>query len=204
MTDFTKELTGFRFVQTLHGDTLQSIALRELGSATDWANLAWLNGLVPPYLTDSPGEARVGVLVTGTTIRIPAPTAQVDANVSPDEVFLTDIALVNGKLEFSNGDVALVSGRDNLKQAISNRVVTDHGELPYHGLYGANLGRLVGSINGPARGLVAASYVEDALGEEARIQSITSIKATADGDRLNIVGEVVPITGAALSTNTVV
>lgn len=204
MTDFTKDLTGFRYVQTLRGDTLQSIALRELGNAGDWAQLAWLNELLPPYLTDNPDQVRAGVLVTGSTIRVPAPTAQVDASVSPEEVFLTDISLVNGKLQFNNGDIALVSGRENLKQAISNRIVTDHGDLIYHGNYGANLGRLKGSLNGPSRAMVAASYVEDALANENRIQAINSIKATPQGDRLDIVGEVVPITGAALSTNTVV
>lgn len=204
MTDFTKDLTGFRYVQTQRGDTLQSIALRELGSAGDWAQLAWLNELLPPYLTDDLALVRTGVLVTGSTIRVPAPTAQVDASVSPEEVFLTDIGLVNGKLQFNNGDVSLVSGRENLKQAISNRIVTDHGDLIYHGTYGANLGRLVGTLNGPSRAMVAASYVEEALGDENRIQTINSIKATSQGDRLNIVGEVVPITGAALETNTVV
>lgn len=204
MTDFTKDLTGFRYVQTLRGDTLQSVALRELGSAGDWAQLAWLNELLPPYLTDNPDQVRAGVLATGSTIRVPAPTAQVDASVSPEEVFLTDISLVNGQFQFNNGDIALVSGRENLKQAISNRIVTDHGDLLYHGTYGANLGRLKGSLNGPTRGMVAASYVEDALGDENRIQAINSIKATSQGDRLNIVGEVVPITGAALTTNTVV
>lgn len=204
MTDFTRDLTGFRFVQTLRGDTLQSIALRELGSAGDWAQLAWLNNLLPPYLTDDPGQPRAGVLVTGSTIRVPAPTAQVDASVSPNEVFLTDISLVNGQFQFNNGDVAIVSGRDNLKQAISNRITTDHGDLIHHGNYGANLGRLKGSLNGPSRSMVAASYVEEALGDENRIQAINSIKATSQGDRLNIVGEVIPITGAALETNTVV
>lgn len=204
MTEFTKDLTGFRFVQTLRGDTLQSIALRELGNAIDWAQLAWLNELSPPYLTDNPDLARVGVLVTGSTIRVPAPTAQVDASVSPEEVFLTDISLSNGKFQFNNGDIALVSGRENLKQAISNRLGTDHGDLVYHGTYGANLGRLVGALNGPSREMVASSYVEEALGDENRIQAINSIKAISQGDRLNIVGEVVPITGAALETNTVV
>lgn len=204
MTDFTKDLSGFRYVQTLRGDTLQSIALRELGSAGDWAQLAWLNDLLPPYLTDDQARVREGVLITGSTIRVPAPTAQVDASISPEEVFLTDLALVNGQFKFSNGDISLVSGRENLAQAISNRISTDHGDLIYHGTYGANLGRLVGALNGPVRAMVAASYVEDALGDENRIQAINSIKATSQGDRLNIVGEVVPITGAPLSTNTVV
>lgn len=204
MSDFTRQITGFRYVQTRFGDTLQAVAARELGDAGQWSKLAWLNGLVSPYLTDDAAQVSSGVLIAGSTIRIPAVSAQVDAAMVPDQVFLKDVQLQNGELQFENGDFAVVSGRDNLRQALSNRIATNHGELIFHGGYGANLGRLIGALNGPVRNLVAQKYVLDALNEESRIQTVNNVTATTQGDRLAIEAEVVPITGAALTNNQVV
>lgn len=203
MSEFTRKITGFRFVQTVYGDTLQSIALRELGDARFWSTLAWFNNLLPPYLTDDASQSRAGVLITGATIRVPSATAQVDAAVFPEEVFLTDCKLNKGALQFEAGDFAMVSGRENLRQAISHRIVTDHGELIFHATYGANLHRLIG-LSGPVQQMVGAEYVDDALREENRIQEVSRVTATIEGDRLSIDAEVVPITGANINVLKVV
>lgn len=203
MTDFTRPLSGFRFVQTQYGDTLQAVALRELGDAAQWATLIAFNQLVPPYLTDDAGLVRPGVLLTGATIRVPSASAEVDAGVFPDEVFLADCKLERGQFEFQNGDFTLVSGRANLHQAISHRIVTDHGELMFHPTYGANLNRIIG-LSGPVRQMVAADYVDDALRQESRIQSVNQVTASIDGDKLAVAAEVVPISGANLNVLKVV
>jgi phage baseplate assembly protein W len=203
MTDFTRQVSGFRFVQTEYGDTLQSVALRELGDARQWSTLAWFNKLIPPYLTDDASQSRAGVLICGATIRVPSASAEVDAGVFPDEVFLSDCKIDKGALQFAAGDFALVSGRENLHQAISNRIVTDHGDLIFHGDYGANLHRIIG-LSGPVQELVAAEYVDDALRAENRIQTVSRVTATTQGDRLSIEAEVVPITGANINVLKVV
>jgi phage baseplate assembly protein W len=204
MTDFTRPISGFRFVQTQRGDTLRAVALRELGDASGWAQLIWLNKLVPPYLTDDPAEVRTGVLLTGSTIRVPSASAEVDAAVYPDQVFQTDCLLKDGAFQFSGGDFATVSGRENLHQALVHRIQTDHGELQFHPRYGANLGRLIGSLSGPVRALVAGDYVDEALREETRIKDVTKVTATTTGDRLSVDAEVVPITGVNLNVSKVV
>jgi phage baseplate assembly protein W len=204
MTDFTRPITGFRFVQTLYGDTLRAVALRELGDAAKWSQLSWMNNLVPPYLTDNPAEVRVGVLLTGSTIRVPAASAEVDAGVDPDQVFLADCQIEDGQLQFAGGDFALVSGRANLRQALAHRIETDHGELMFHPRYGANLGRLIGALSGPVRELVAADYVDEALRSESRVKDVSRVTATTQGDRLAVEAEVVPISGVALDLNRVV
>lgn len=203
MTDFTQKVSGFRFVQTHYGDTLQKLALRELGDASQWATVAWFNNLVPPYLTDDASAVRTGVLLTGATIRVPAATAQVDAAIMPDEVFLADCELQDGQFLFQDGDFQLVSGRANLHQSISNLVSTSHGELLFHGTYGANLRRIIG-LTGAVQEMVAAEYVDDALSGENRIQSVTKVVATRQGDSLEISAEVVPITGSSLNVSKVV
>lgn len=203
MTDFTRPISGFRFVHTQYGDTLQTVALRELGDAAQWSTLIWFNKLVPPYLTDDASQVRAGVLLTGATIRVPAASAEVDAAVFPDDVFLADCELDKGQFQFKDGDFALVSGRANLHQAIAHRIVTDHGELLFHPTYGANLNRLIG-LSAPVRRMVAAEYVDDALLQETRIQKVNLVTASIDGDKLAIAAEVVPITGANINVLKVV
>lgn len=199
MTDFTRDISGFRFVRTEYGDSLQAVAARELGDARQWSTLAWLNNLVPPYLTDDPGLVATGVLIAGSTIRVPSASAEVDAGVFPDEVFQADCLLHKGALQFEAGDLAIVSGRANLHQAMSNLIVTDRGELVFHGDYGANLHTLIGALSGPVRELVAADYVTDALRDETRVQTVTNVKVTTEGDRLSVAVEVVPISGASIN-----
>jgi phage baseplate assembly protein W len=201
MSDFTRQISGFRFVQTQYGDTLRGVALRELGDASGWAQLIWLNKLVPPYLTDNPAEVRDGVLLTGSTIRVPSASIEVDAAAFPDEVYQADCQLVAGGFQFQNGDFALVSGRANLRQALSHRIVTDHGELPFHPRYGANLGRLIGTLSSPVRALVAADYVDEALRQESRVKAVSKVTAEPVGDRISISAEVVPITGVTINVS---
>ncbi len=57
MNQFSRTLTGWRFVETLANDTMQGIAARELGDASRWVDLVNINGLTPPYLT---GELEPG------------------------------------------------------------------------------------------------------------------------------------------------
>lgn len=199
MTDFTRPLTGFRFVNTLYGDTLQKVALRELGDASLWSNIAWLNDLLPPYITDDPAQVAPGVLLSGSAIRVPAAIAEVDADVSPDEVFLVDVQLTGGRLQFFDGDVASVGGRANLAQAVQNRIATNHNELLFHPTYGANLGTLVGQLSGPVRELISEQYIEEAMADENRISSVVSVTATTVGDKLSIKTELQPISGAQIN-----
>ncbi len=200
MTDFTRQLSGFRFVNTLYGDTLQKVALRELGDASLWATVGWLNELLPPYITDDPDQVGPGVVLSGSAIRVPAATSEVDADVSPEEVFLIDIQLAGGQLQFSGGDIAPVAGRANLAQAVSNRIVTDHNDLMYHPKYGANLGSLKGQLTGPVRELVSQQYVQDALEAESRVSQVISVTAATVGDALTIKTELQPISGAQLNS----
>ena len=67
-----KPLSGFRLVPTRRGDTLQDVAVRELGDAARWYDLAAINDLLPPFLTDDPQQAGPRVLLTGQDLKIPA------------------------------------------------------------------------------------------------------------------------------------
>ncbi|SAK98618.1 hypothetical protein AWB80_07560 [Caballeronia pedi] len=200
-TEFDKPLSGFAFVETHHGDTLQRIAARALGDAALWWQLISPNGLVPPYITDDVSQAGSGVLLTGQPILVPAPSAAAQTTDSK-EVFGTDVALRNGLLQASeSGDFAFVTGVDNLKQAVKNRLETEQGDLIYHMSYGSILRSLIGTGATPAAELLAASSTKATLLQDPRIDSVTSAKATISGDTASVDVEVQPVMGQSVTVS---
>jgi phage baseplate assembly protein W len=204
MTDFTKQYSGYRFVNTQRGDTLQMVAFRELGSANDWAKLAWFNSLLPPFITDDPELAGDRVLLSGQQIKIPSTVAESESSTSDvDNVLLTDCRLRNGRLsvDLETGDFEVVSGRDNLKQAITFRIVTDPGELIFHPAYGCKISRRRGTKNAAVATLLGRMDLQDALVQETRLRRINSITTTSSGDVLSGSVDVTPITGDSVKVD---
>lgn len=206
MSEFTKQLTGKRLVQTVHGDTLPAIAARELQDASRWVELANINALVPPYITDDIAQAGNGVLLSGGVIAVPA---QANANdfegTDPDSVYLVDCALTDGRLTVtSSGDIAVFSGKNNLAQALISKVVTDKSELMFHLDYGCFARRLLGEGNNPTTRILAAQYIKAALLTDPRVESVQSVTATTDGDSISAVAVVQPIIGQSIKINMVV
>ena len=204
-TTYQKPLAGFRFVEILHGDTLQAIAARELGDASQWSQLIAMNGLVPPYITDDPSVVTAGVLLSGGSIKVPAPQPVVTSTTDPDLVFERDILLdTYGGLSTENGDFAVASGRTNLRQALVNRVNTDRGELIFHQEYGSRVRALLGAVNGPTATLLAAQYAKSCVAADSRIKQVNSATATAVGDAIQVSVEAQPITGRVVDVTVTV
>lgn len=193
-----REVNGIRFAETRRGDTLQAIALRELGTAERWPELIGLNNLVPPFLVDDVNDLTTGVLLTGRMIKIPAASQEVQTR-DPDLVFERDVQLTaGGDLVANGGDLGLAAGRDNLRQALSNRLVTERGELMFHPEYGSLLRRIVGAVGGPTASLLAASYAKTAVATDPRIQRVTRARSTVSGDRIQVDVEAEPISGRTI------
>lgn len=201
MSEFNRPLGGFRLADTLRGDTLQVIALRELGDATRWADLANINNLLPPYLTDDAGQASDRVLLTGSLIVIPAltPVAQDAEGTGPDDLYKLDLGLINGRLEANeDGDFAVFDGRANLRQALKHCIITERGELMFHPEYGCLVRKLIGTVNGPTASVLAAQYVRSTLRADPRVQQVLSSTAEVIGDTINVVAVVMPIVGQSI------
>lgn len=192
-TPFDRPLTGYRWVQIRWGDTLQTIAAREIGDAGRWYDLIAYNRLRPPYLAETAAD---GVLAYGGLILLPAPAPIAYSALDPDSVFERDIALTNRQLlDDGAGDILVVEGRQNLAQALRHRVMTERGELLFHASYGCAARRLIGTINGPTAALLAARYVQAAIQADPRIQRVSKSEAQVVGDAINVTVEAVPIVG---------
>lgn len=196
MSDINRPLAGFRLVEVQHGDTLQKIAARELGDASRWRDLITINELSWPYLTGDPNAVSATVKLYGSLIAVPAAVSTASAELDPDAVFGTDIKLSGGFLETGGNDFGVVSGRENYKQAIQNRVATEQGELIFHMPYGCGIRKLLGVVNGPTSAVLAANYVKSAVLADPRTASVNSSVATVSGDVLSVNTEAVPVTGA--------
>lgn len=201
MTEFAKQYAGYRYAKTRRGDTLQRIALRELGDAAAWAKLVWFNDLIAPFITDDPAQANSRVLLAGTPIKVPASTAE--SKPSTDTAFnvlLTDCALQGGRLSVGeSGDLAVLSGRENLKQALQHRIVTDPGELLFHPAYGCKIQRRKGAKNNAVTLLRGQMDIQDALVAEPRLKTIDAITVSAVGDALVVRSQVTPISGDSVT-----
>jgi len=80
-------------------------------------------------------------------------------------------------LATASSDVQTVTGRENLAQAIVNRLLTRRGELARlgHPNYGSRLHLLVGEVhNARTRGL-AELYIRESLAQEPRLQAVTRV-----------------------------
>jgi phage baseplate assembly protein W len=73
-----------------------------------------------------------------------------------------------------NGDLATVTKRENLAQAIINRLLTRRGELTTlgHPEYGSRLHELVGELNNLRIRALAELYIRDCLAQERRIEKV--------------------------------
>ena len=76
------------------------------------------------------------------------------------------------------GDLRTISGRENLAQAIVNRLLTRKGELSRlgHPNYGSRLYQLVGEVNNLRTQGRAELYIREALSRESRIEEITFVR----------------------------
>lgn len=130
-----------RNIRVKQGDTLRRIAVRELGDVSQWRVLAELNGLDSPYIS-SAGEPNT--VAPGSEILIPVESNTDDPQVTQSfgdssirsveaQVYGVDFKtqFVNRKIDrvWIGNDWATVSGRNNLNQAIDNRLVTPQGAL---------------------------------------------------------------------------
>lgn len=199
MNVFEREQPTYRLVETHRGDDLQAVAARAMGDANRWPELVWLNQLVHPYLTDDERLASDTVLLTGSLIKVPAPTGVFTDTADRGQVYERDCHLVGRKLtDDGAGDFAVVAGTANLVQQLRHRVITPRGQARRHPEYGCLVWRLLGTVNGPLAGALGARYVKAALQADYRVSSVTSAVAEVAGDAVRVTATAEAIAGGAV------
>lgn len=74
-------------------------------------------------------------------------------------------------------DLQTISGRENLAQAIVNRLLTRKGELAHFGHpdYGSRLYLLIGELNNIRQRAKAELYIRECLAQEPRIETVKEV-----------------------------
>ncbi len=194
---FTKPLAGIRMAPTRRGDTIQIIAARELGDAALWYDLAELNDLIAPWVTDDPTLAGPRVHLAGTPMLVPASGRDASGVAAEDADLLgTDIELRQGLIEADeNGDIAIVTGQANLRQAIRHRIETHRGELVFHQDYGCDIHQLLGAKGDDIANALGAMFVDRAVRADPRVRAMQGTTAVIAGDALEVTATAITVDG---------
>ncbi len=122
------------------------------------------------------------VLTVGDSIYIPTEGTQYrppkDLSVMADLIGGEDLVLypsVGYARAFeadSYGDLASISGVDNIVQAVNDRLTTEKGDLPLHPEYGTNIATIIGTPFMPYTKKMIELEIYEALSYEDRIENV--------------------------------
>ena len=95
-------------------------------------------------------------------------------------------------------DLAIVSGRENLAQALMLRLLTSQGALEPlgHPSFGSRLPSLIGRLNNEQTRNLARLYTIEAIGQEPRVRELRDLQVetiAAQPDTIRIAFSVVPL-----------
>ena len=197
----------------VQGETLQSISQYYYKDANRWSELALLNELEYPFITDELDKDYSNVKKIGETIVIPVENPSEFAIIPSyefediyEKAFGQDISLFGdgSSVELTReasgemtsdiyGDIQTVKGIANLRQAIIIRLATPLGSLIYHPTFGSRLHELIGS-----RGTFEGAHkikveVERCVRSDKRVDSATVSKADLIDDCLDIEVSITPM-----------
>lgn len=189
------------------GETIRDIAQRMLGDRGRWHDIAILNDLRAPYISNTGG---FGILQPGDIILVPTEgpigvdSAQVNLNNPTDketevddkrfgpvqQAFGRDLRLksvtVAADVDLTDlvvnneGDLSTVAGIPNVTQGLRLKFATERGELTVHPFYGSSFP--IGSKATPAAFTAFQIDVRNTLRSDPRVSSIEELNLTAVGD----------------------
>lgn len=202
MSDFERPLPSYRLVETHWGDDLQAVAAREMGDANRWPELVWLNALTHPYITTDERQVTSSVILAGALLKVPAPTPVYTDGADRGQVYERDCAMRDRLLvDDGHGDLAVLSGADNLRQQLQHAVNTPRGQARRHPKYGCMVWRLLGTVNGPTAARLGAEYVKETLLADFRVASVDRAVADVSGDAVLITARALAIEGGVVDVN---
>lgn len=175
-------------------EDLVSLAIKYFGDADRWVEIQRENDTRDARRNSDGNYFRVGEVLYIPVDFLP------DANPFGDEddKIGVDLKLLSGDLIFSDNDIELVEGPDNIKQAITMSLLTRIGEVPGFEDFGLAQNQAVGNFT------YAAAVLRNMLIGDARILDVTDIVIDVEDDKLivsctvkTIENETIPIRAIA-------
>lgn len=184
-----------RQVNLPYGTTLERLAQKELGDSTRWGEIAEVNNLKPPYIIDDLSDTTKNVLHPGDIVLIPTPVTSGFSQVPQARDIKTTVGLSTLEkslgtdlkltptfdLSLSNtGDLEVVSGGDNMAQAVVLKLSYEKGEVMRYPELGANI--LPGS-KFPAIEAIRDGITNTLL-QDTRVEGIEQLQLRQDNSSL--------------------
>lgn len=194
----------------VHNDTLQSIAQQEMGDMSAWEEIVDYNRLVYPFITDNLQEKLQnpeGLVTEGDTIIIPIEVDLLDTDSDSlgqrDKDLIMGLALgrdlklayieesVANKGNFgetlglvadNRGDIQVVQGVDNLRQATITRLLTPKGSLLGHPKYGSDFHNILGSRNTYETLIMLEDEIVSTLKMDSRIDEVAVVNSSIENE----------------------
>jgi hypothetical protein len=179
------------------GETIVGLAARLLGDPAAWRDLAVLNNLRAPYVSDVPGP---GVLSPHEVILYPTSDVAaggVASGVQSSELealtYGRDLTAAGGDLVWSGAGPIFLVGLDNLEAALLRRLRHALGSHPFHPLtWGSLLKGQLGTVADEARLTLIQSDARRCLLADPRVSSV-DLEVMWEADFLSVTGTVTPI-----------
>lgn len=179
------------------GTDLERVALNYLGDAQRWVEIAELNQLESPFVTQDPTSTLENVAKPGDKILLPAPQTY-GSSTTPDVLDIpstinlsylekklgTDLKLTKDfDLSLGNaGDLEVVSGADNMGQQIVLKISYEKGDLINYPTVGSNL--VVGAKIKPIN-LMKDDLVRTLM-QDPRISKVSDVAVVQDNSAFYI------------------
>lgn len=100
-----------------------------------------------------------------------------------EETFLKDISHKNDMAESATGDLQAVTGLNNIKQALFNRLITYPGSLIHRPDYGVGVKDFQNALNSIGNQRSLALRIEEQFKRDIRVQDVLNIRFETDNDR---------------------
>lgn len=207
--------TGSFAYEVAATDSLQSIAARFLGNGDRWFDLAILNGLKAPYISESgiPGTVKVGDRISiPTAAGTGAPNIATRGDEPSLDLLGTDFQFTETSLSVpGRPQVDFVvdrrttrdfkftpNGITNLQQALQLRLWTEIGSIPTAPGYGRP--RVIGFGNVNSERRLLELRMRQTVEADPRVDRVQNLKSQAVGDTIEISIDVIPIGATTAAT----
>lgn len=201
------------------GDTWSSISLDHYGTSTPWVYLANYNGAQDAYSLSNGAP-----LSPGTQVLLPGGSSQqgsVGSLFKADDLYGTDYQLDPHTGDFvltsksyvaydgvnyttvdpNQTDISLISGAGNFKQAITERLLTPRGEIPYlpdYGLFPLKPGDTVT----PTKVAYFLSTLSSQMLQDPRVAAVQGTSVQINGDEIDVSMDVLGVAGGKVGVVT--
>lgn len=192
-----EELPAVKQIIMPQDTDLERLAQIELGDSTRWVEIVELNDLKSPYVIQGQSDTTPNVVHPGDTILIPQPQiagfseaprskqtsstvglTELERSLGTDLKVTEDFDLALG----NNQDLQVVSGADNISQAVALKLGYEKGELIRHPEIGVGIG--IGR-KFPLLTEIQENLVKTLL-QDPRIESITDLAIRRESSTLKM------------------